>query len=73
MENQEFLEVPLWYGGLRTQSCCSCGVGRHHGVGSFRGLRTSTCLWCSEKDKKISLHALTEHFILSCQDRGSAP
>ena len=39
--NSTLLEFPLWYSGLRTWHCCSCGIG--HSLYSIPGLGTFLC------------------------------
>ena len=42
-----------WHSGLRTQHCCSCGIGRSCSSKSIPGLGTSICHECSQKEIKI--------------------
>ena len=43
---EEFL---LWCSGLRTQRCCSYGIGHSGSLSSILGPRISTCFECGKK------------------------
>ena len=44
--------VPTWLSVLRVSRCDYSSLGGYHGAGSTPGLGTSTCLGCSQKNKK---------------------